>query len=866
MPFIKILVHCDIIFILSCTHFVLALDFCSENGLVKGLSNSGHLKQDMGSHHQLLAQTLVHQHVGPRGNHHNLPSDLWPVFYTNSHESSHQNQYTTLQNFDPGLENLRQEGLSIDHFGNVHHNIRVSQLDDPDKQNIQDNDMRVFDGENLWTNNILGLAHHNILSFPEARNEDKEDVLNSNNTPKNFQTILPKFPILTAHSKDHIPLSADIISHKLTTEDDFTRASNIDESSFFNNPAGALSIDDFPISDFEICDVLMRQGGNINWAGTTSDSVDINGHSDIYSSRHLFSPGKSMAFSCQSNFPNKLQHPSHSSILTDSGNPDILDYLQENSIGSKKKSNTYDTHPPKEALSVSSNGQDHYTASMLPSHDSRGLPVGSYPGLKTVNELSGAEFFGKRNIFLQKNEKPSSVQQEQLLNNPYNLWDEHNHNMIAWQSFPNLCQNYEEKKPLGIKEDFDELSRLGLDTLINPASGLNSIQQTFEPQSLQIPKSTINVSNPWKHESGKILRYPVNVHNKGDQFQETMIQENLTRKRKYDLIDSMIHNQSNNFHSGKAIRLVTGSTSDQPHYYHHDTSYGLIDVESVPSEDSIIKVANIDTPAPNAEFDHPNAWKSNHNLEHTLGSTKNVASEQIIQDVDDVKPQKRKPCKEINKDIYRNQIRSRFDILAETPVNPFMTKLDQFLEIEMNARGWTVRNEGCLRRRFKLMTHEFMLMLVKAQMIYAWSRKELDSTLDEGYQWLTEVWRTIPVETVKFQDYPEVIKLNKVYSPDTIEYTISLRLLQENLFDHSQHRFCAYAVLSWMKKFRPKWFELFIKVSGCRAERIQDYKLARPLIDRFLSDIQARLSLLKQKIQAKKQKQIQIKHEGHAKQ
>ncbi|EGG04211.1 uncharacterized protein MELLADRAFT_108640 [Melampsora larici-populina 98AG31] len=238
---------------------------------------------------------------------------------------------------------------------------------------------------------------------------------------------------------------------------------------------------------------------------------------------------------------------------------------------------------------------------------------------------------------------------------------------------------------------------------------------------------------------------------------------------------------------------------------------------------------------------------SDFEIHDNCGLTHNVVTEgiQVNQDDDAMPPTKKsRKSRAEHTDIYRNQPRLKMDTAAESQLNPFMIQLDQFLKSKKRDRQKASADGSYLGRRIQFLTHEFLLMLVKAHWTYDSNPHEIHSTLVEGFGWLLDIWRTVPVESLKLRYLPKVIENKGAYSPDTIEFAISVMLGNQQLFNNSQCRFISYAVLSWMKKFRSNWFECFIEASGRQFERIPEYKKSRTHTNVFRCLIHTAISAL----------------------
>ncbi|KAH9816535.1 hypothetical protein DFH28DRAFT_207571 [Melampsora americana] len=827
----------DVVFILSCNNFLSVLGFFSRNGVGRDLLNGEHINQDMQSPNQILGQAVA---VGTGKDHHDFESNIWPLLQQWPHGSSHHNDFGLSQNFDDnlftqGLEDLQHISRQGDTSRDAHTDIRVSPWNHPHGHNMPGIDRSLFDEEDKWITNLLELDYHDLLPLPEGVNGNEQEALDPKNVLEYHQIISPQFHQSMGHFENHTPSTHSIIAQGNPIEEYPMGALKMGGSMCFDNHARDLSTDDFPISDFEIFDAPVSQGSEVNWADKSSERVDANSQSGINTSRH-------------SN-PQEKFSPSLSGLSQ-------IDYpTQENLFGSPNPFHTYNSFPQEEHLILLSDTPGHQTANNHVVCASIGLPLASDNPQATTNfDNQENASLGKENSINLTHERSSLDPEGTLINNPFNLWGDHTGNVMGWKFFPNYRQNFEERVLPPFKDDFNELHGLQVHNLIDQASSSRSILQSLETQSAQIPESATDFNDLWNSQKDKMPQSPLNAYNRLDQYQETIMKENSIWKMDSGLINSVLDKQRKSLDSRHGSQLASNSGPKQPHHK-VDNTYVPIDVESDSSKDSPLSVPNKDTPISRfhkANFHHSNALKYRNNLKDTGDSTNKKVIEVIdIQDEDDMMPPKKKPHVESKTEIEKMKIRESFNRFTEITLDPFMIQLDQFLTREVIPR-MKPKTSDSWANRFSVLTHEFLLLLLKAGAVYNYERKGFNSTLVEGYQWLLGVWRTIPVETSSLYECARTIMFQKAYSPDSIEYAISLRVVKSGFCDRSQNYFSAYVVLSWMKRFRPKWFKFFIKGSRLESEEIPEYESSHLLIERFRSDIQRRISSLEERVQAKR--------------
>ncbi|EGG04210.1 uncharacterized protein MELLADRAFT_65042 [Melampsora larici-populina 98AG31] len=777
------------------------MGFFSSNDLGQDLLNGDQISQYMGSCDEIFGQAVENRHIGTGEDHNDIQSDLWPLLNRSPHEYFHQVEILPSQNshthlFGQGLEDSRhiseQGGIFTDTFRYCNKDTRFSNWDYPDRQSEQTNMMMTSNEDGACIQNTLGVNQQDISKLAGKTTDESQYGRYPNNIFEGFQTVSPHFLTPTSHSNRCIPFSDEIISHEAETSKGTKGSPNKGESRFSDSCAGSLSIEDYPISDFEIQGFAFQQGGEFDSAGTHLEGINSNMNKEINNPKHSYAPEKLSPELPLLNPPTELQYSSYSSILPEVMSPRRLDCSRL--FERKNCLNAYNSLLEQDVTSSFPANQGQHTASQIPAHTTLGLPVTSHLIATPNFKDPGASNSGKEQITNPENEIPGLVQEDLLIDNPSNIWGDHINNVMGWQFLPNIHHSSGTSNTPSSKGDDYEHSSLDLHSSNNQGSTSAWFTQSFEPSLLDMEESGKFFDKSWKNGNGKRLPFCLTTQNIPETYQEHSMQKKLMTEMDFNLIDSFISKQRQGYHSGEGsvTEHVTTSMQDPPHCCNHHEDYDTIEVNGICTRHSLPTASNPAThPSSTSRLDKIYPLDSKNNSKEMFVSSGNVIMGGCILEENDGKLTKKNSRKEPNTDIYRKQIRSEFDTKAEEPVEPFMIKLDHFLEAEMKPRGWTSRNEQILTRRFKLLTHEFMLMLAKAQLNYVCNRDEVDSTLVEGYNWLIDIWRTIPVETVKFKDFPQVIECNKAFYPNTIEYTMSLRLLKDDIFDFNQQRFSA---------------------------------------------------------------------------
>ncbi|EGF96914.1 uncharacterized protein MELLADRAFT_70341 [Melampsora larici-populina 98AG31] len=295
----------------------------------------------------------------------------------------------------------------------------------------------------------------------------------------------------------------------------------------------------------------------------------------------------------------------------------------------------------------------------------------------------------------------------------------------------------------------------------------------FQPQSLNQPETQKPVYNMWKKRKNRNLKSLLRIHNELDRYQEALVSNNLISSKQY-----------------------------------------------IPNEQGLLKKRR-----KTKRIHFSNALGSGNDFKHNVVFTENRVFKGVVQQVHNVVPEAKRTYKQEtaheDTSIYRNQARTSFDHLIEKHVIPFMTELEEFFETGMDMSHRKYKSRPHLINRLRLMTHEFLLFLVKVNFTFDPEGKELNNTLLEGYKWLINIWKSIPIESYIYNHAPNFNQLHEAYnSTATVEETLISRVMGLNLFARSQHMFMAYLSLNWIQRFRPKWFEILNIKSKDKLEKI----------------------------------------------
>ncbi|EGG12409.1 uncharacterized protein MELLADRAFT_101726 [Melampsora larici-populina 98AG31] len=335
------------------------------------------------------------------------------------------------------------------------------------------------------------------------------------------------------------------------------------------------------------------------------------------------------------------------------------------------------------------------------------------------------------------------------------------------------------------------------------------ISQGIQPQSINQPETQKPVYNMWKKRKVRNLKSLLRIHNELDRYQEALVSNNLISSKQYIPNEQGLLNKRRKTSIEKDLGVVPSrySNSYQAYDSYHDEDCGGTDTV-FSSKESLWCVSN-NTPSQKERIHFSNALGSGNDFKHNVVFTENRVFKGVVQQVHNVVPEAKRTYKQEtaheDTSIYRNQARTSFDHLIEKHVIPFMTELEEFFETGMDMSHRKYKSRPHLINRLRLMTHEFLLFLVKVNFTFDPEGKELNNTLLEGYKWLINIWKSIPIESYIYNHAPNFNQLHEAYnSTATVEETLISRVMGLNLFARSQHMFMAYLSINWIQRFRPK--------------------------------------------------------------
>ncbi|KAH9810581.1 hypothetical protein DFH28DRAFT_1110866 [Melampsora americana] len=738
---------------------------------------------------------------------------------TNSHEFSSEDKDSISQHHYHEHIHSKSGSSTKD---SRYENMSPPALNHPARFDVKDKDMGVSNQEYLSMPNILhhfyAMEDHNLLSLSKVNVENPPQTSHPEYMVEHHQQISPQNQLPTAQFIHQSPFTPDTIFHGPTAGTTF---GSMDQSRQLGGDTASLSTDDFPISDFEVCDNVMNSGNTINSAEKTLQQIKINSHSDSYETRHPNLLNKLYPPILLSRENLGYQSPSQSNISTDSSNPQTLglfhnqlfegaNFLSTHLPATKNNLFTFGGHSPE---------PEQYTLANSWSATSTDLP-------STSNHLSSMDFdglnnadVGKAKIISSLNTNPRIVHEDNQMNNLYNPWGGHSDPLMSVQSLQNPHQNSGWDNPF---------VSLDLHEMIHSTSEPRMIPGGIQPELCgNLDKGTISPDNLWNTSQEKGLQDCLRVQEQTHRFDETLLND-LIMKREPELKDEVIDHKRKKRKFGQSSKVgsTTTSNSDKVSYTQHDGAYMRVKAEDISSEDSLCSLPNVDiNPFTAGRFDSTNALGSRRNSKDTSILTINRVHQGNIQNVNDLR-NKGQPTgtqailHDTNK-IYKNQPRSSIDLSIEKHLIPFMSQLEEFFRKETNLIQRS--SPDILGNRLRLITHEFLLLLVKTKLTYDLDEEELNVTLLEGYQWLKHIWKSIPMKTFILND---VLRTNqsKGFPTKRIEHALLSKLAEPAFFSRNHHYFLAYTMLKWIQQFRPQWFEIYKTTTRVKFEKTPGFQ------------------------------------------
>lgn len=697
----------------------------------------------------------------------------------------------------------------------------------------------MHDQDDVWISNLLELGDfdfmdtENFLTFKEGPMTDAAEPLHQNDMVTDLKDVPPQLKTLKAHSGHPTPYPAsEIISHSADIGKNPTLSPNIGGMSWVGGDVRNVSTNYSPISYFDIFDDSMSQDGEFNQVDKNLGRININSNDDIHRSSHLDTLETPIPAINLPNIPTELKYPAYLNVLEQSINHASHDIFQDHTVGG---TNCFSPYQPV----TQTNPQD-------------GWFPDTHTGVSMVFGGSEDAHLAKDKFIDPINTTPRSGHADKPLDKINTLWDHQSHNTRGMASQPHPHQNSEHGNLQFLERDFDVAYLLAIEDMLNQETNSSFIPQSNENQMFYKPESRVGPDNSWRNKKDKGPKTPLEAHTALYDHQISSKQKNLIRDLHYNTEDMIIHNKRKklNIGGGLGMGLAKPLTPNQTFYPNNNGLYGRMDGEVVSSKDLPIPNLYAQTPI------YPMERHFNMNIMEWRNNFKAPT-----QDVPDMMPRKKKTRKRqrphTETGMYRNQVRSSFDFTIEKYVTPFMIQLQEYLKTDEEL---CVRYPGvkkCMRMRLTLMTHEFLLLLIKVKFSFDPYGGDLSETLNEGYMWLENIWKTIPFRTIKLEDYAKTTNYARAYpetnSINTIRDSLISRAMSHNLFTISQQHFICHVILSWMKTFRPKWFDLFMKIPGCSPSwyNISDYQpnVSRISTQFLLSYIQEKLGDLEKKAQ-----------------
>ncbi|KAH9812846.1 hypothetical protein DFH28DRAFT_930773 [Melampsora americana] len=711
--------------------------------------------------------------------------------------------------------------------------------------------------EDAWISSLLEDPEiTNTLNFfplQEINVRNYQPPPHPNDTIEELQNAPPQFKYSTAHSKHIIPHShTEIINHDADIGKCFPISPNIGGMSWIGEDVGQLSTDDFPISDFEISNHSIHQEGELDQVARLPGNIDMDHVGSTHSSRpsNILTP--SILSIPQPNIPTGLQHLPHLNILDDSMNHRSHGIVQDQLIGSTNHFSPYLPSKQTDPQSFWYNIPERHTSSNLVIVSPR--PAMSHPGGLMISESSKHPHLPKDTVIDPEKKTPDSVHADQLTDSLDNIWDHHIYNTMRLESLPiDTHQSSGQGGPQFSEGDFDEAYCLDLDELFDQDHDPNLMSHSIIADKFNKLEIRSDHDNSWGREQGEGSQSPFKAHNELHVYKDLITQKNLIRNL-HSFEDPVIQNKRQKCQIEKVsiMGVATASTSDQPFYPNNNKACSGVDVQGVSSKDLLL--TNIDNQiAPFSketnDFLDPDTLQLRNSSKETSVFWDNDMIEGKTQDIPGAAPKKPKKCKSVTPhketNMYRNQLRSPFDLIVEKHVTTFMTQLEEYLKTERDLSQRLPGFKSFLKMRITLMTHEFLLWLVKVKLCYDCEREDINETLAEGYRWLKDMWKTIPFKTIKLEDDSTISEVGRAYADTNINCTVRnyllSRLINRNIFALSQHHLIAYVILHWTKQFRPKWFEIVKTLPDFGSGYITDYKPNNQQVKCFLAYIQDRI-------------------------
>ncbi|EGF98744.1 uncharacterized protein MELLADRAFT_69100 [Melampsora larici-populina 98AG31] len=172
-----------------------------------------------------------------------------------------------------------------------------------------------------------------------------------------------------------------------------------------------------------------------------------------------------------------------------------------------------------------------------------------------------------------------------------------------------------------------------------------------------------------------------------------------------------------------------------------------------------------------------------------------------------------KGCKDLLPNLV-NRVRKSSSIpsmfTVDPIVAPFMKNLQEsFIKLNFKHRCKSEEFHQSLKARLEHLTHQFLsLQLQTTQKIHQLDLSEeiVNSTLQEGYEWLMKIWGSLPVEKISFStDQSRKLAPNKT---KTFQDFLRFRVQNMGIFRTSQVKFSAWLLFHWILECKRSWYDV----------------------------------------------------------
>ncbi|EGG04212.1 uncharacterized protein MELLADRAFT_65039 [Melampsora larici-populina 98AG31] len=156
------------------------------------------------------------------------------------------------------------------------------------------------------------------------------------------------------------------------------------------------------------------------------------------------------------------------------------------------------------------------------------------------------------------------------------------------------------------------------------------------------------------------------------------------------------------------------------------------------------------------------------------------------------------------------------DLKMIPAIAPFMEKLKLFFDGSFKEKTdkMSSKIQSSVKARLELITYQFFLLQAKAKYTYEkhFGQDELEDTLERGYQWITNLWDSLPLDYMMFNNVKS--DHDNVQHDDSIEsfyQTVVYRLQRSDFLCRTQKYFCTRLLLQWIFEHNQVWLEKLLK-------------------------------------------------------